>query len=202
MENGMAENLRFLREYVLEISQQEVADMLNIDRSTYSNYELGKTHPQIPAIVKLCEVFDICFEELIDPDLITRFNRHNHMKGRPMMMTKSERQVMVLLWKSDRPLSCSEIVELSNEKTWKDSYVHSLIKSLTAKGLVKIESFELVSRSYARKFAPRMSYDDNVVLSCFSKQELQDTERMKSFIQTLLRHTDAEKLKRLVCEME
>jgi len=76
------------------------------------------------------------------------------------MMTKSEKQVMDLLWSVDRPLSCSEIVELSGDKTWKDSYVHSLIKSLMKKGIVKIEAFELISRSYARKFAPNVTKEE------------------------------------------
>lgn len=73
------------------------------------------------------------------------------------MLTKSEKQIMNLLWSVDRPLSCSEIVEMSDDKTWKDSYVHSLIKSLMKKGVVEIESFELISRSYARKFSPKLS---------------------------------------------
>lgn len=76
------------------------------------------------------------------------------------MMTKSEKQVMDLLWSVDKPLSCSEIVELSGDKTWKDSYVHSLIKSLMKKGIVKIEAFELISRSYARKFAPKVTKEE------------------------------------------
>ena len=74
-----------------------------------------------------------------------------------MVLTKSEKQIMNLLWSVDRPLSCSEIVEMSDDKTWKDSYVHSLIKSLMKKGVVEIESFELISRSYARKFSPKLS---------------------------------------------
>jgi predicted transcriptional regulator len=75
-------------------------------------------------------------------------------------MTKSEKQVMDLLWSVDKPLSCTEIVELSGDKTWKDSYVHSLIKSLMKKGIVKIEAFELISRSYARKFAPKVTKEE------------------------------------------
>ena len=76
------------------------------------------------------------------------------------MMTKSEKQVMDLLWSVDKPLSCAEIVALSGDKTWKDSYVHSLIKSLMKKGIVKIEAFELISRSYARKFAPKVTKEE------------------------------------------
>lgn len=76
------------------------------------------------------------------------------------MMTKSEKQVMDLLWSVDKPLSCTEIVELSGDKTWKDSYVHSIIKSLMKKDIVKIEAFELISRSYARKFAPKVTKEE------------------------------------------
>lgn len=73
------------------------------------------------------------------------------------MLTKSEKQIMDLLWSVDQPLSCTEIVELSGEKTWKDSYVHSLIKSLMKKDMVEIAAFELISRSYARKFKPKLN---------------------------------------------
>ena len=73
------------------------------------------------------------------------------------MMTKSEKQIMDLLWSVDKPLSCTEIIQMSGDKTWKDSYVHSLIKSLMKKDLVEVVSFELVSRSYARKFMPKLS---------------------------------------------
>ena len=76
------------------------------------------------------------------------------------MLTKSEKQIMDLLWSVDKPLSCAEIVELSGDKTWKDSYVHSLIKSLMKKDVVKIDSFELISRSYARKFAPKVTKEE------------------------------------------
>ncbi|MBR1535083.1 MAG: BlaI/MecI/CopY family transcriptional regulator [Ruminococcus sp.] len=117
------------------------------------------------------------------------------MKEMIKHMTNSEEQVMRLLWQSDRPLSCTEITELSVDKTWKDSYVHSLIKSLIKKGIVKIDSFELVSRSYARKFAPRISYDEYVLLSGFSQKELNNVERMYDFILTILEHSDTEKLK-------
>lgn len=104
-------------------------------------------------------------------------------------MTKSEKQVMNLLWNSNKPLSCTEIVALSEDKTWKDSYVHSLIKSLMKKGIVKIEGFELISRSYARKFAPKFSYEEYVLLSNFSEEDLKNTEKMERFINTIIRYS-------------
>lgn len=67
---------------------------------------------------------------------------------------------MKLLWESERPLSCTEIVQNSSDKTWKDSYVHSIIKSLMKKEMVKIAGFELASRSYARTFTYTMTEDE------------------------------------------
>lgn len=91
-----------------------------------------------------------------------------------LMLTKSEKQIMDLLWSVDKPLSCSEIVELSGDKTWKDSYVHSLIKSLMKKNMVKIESFELISRSYARKFAPKMTKEEYYLNEYFDESPEND----------------------------
>lgn len=70
-------------------------------------------------------------------------------------MTKSEREVMRLLWNSSDPLSCTEIVNASPDKHWKDSYIHHIVNDLIKKGYIKIVAFEQVSRVYTRKFAPR-----------------------------------------------
>ena len=113
-------------------------------------------------------------------------------------MTKSETQVMNVLWRSDKPLSCSEIVELSDDKTWKDSYVHSLLKSLMKKDIVKIEAFELVSRGYARKFAPKLSYDEYVLQSSYTEAELKSSERMAALIRVIMTHSDENKIKELI----
>ena len=81
------------------------------------------------------------------------------------MLTKREIQVMNVLWDADTSLSCAEIITASGDKAWKDSYVHSLVKSLIKKGIVKIESFELISRSYARKISPRLSREEYALKS-------------------------------------
>ena len=87
------------------------------------------------------------------------------------MLTKSEKQIMDLLWSIDDPLSCTEIVEMSGEKTWKDSYVHSLIKSLMKKDMVEIAAFELISRSYARKFKPKLTKEQYFLREYLTESE-------------------------------
>ena len=78
-------------------------------------------------------------------------------------MTKSERELMRVLWNSDEPLTCVQIVERSEGKKWQDSYVHIMVRSLLKQGLIKVDGFELVSKSYARKFAPTMTEDESIV---------------------------------------
>lgn len=49
-------------------------------------------------------------------------------------LTKSESEVMYLLWHTDHALSAAEMVALSPQKTWKDSYIHLMVNSLLKKG--------------------------------------------------------------------
>ncbi len=53
-----AENLRTLRKN-FKLTQQEVADILGIDRSTYTFYEAGKSTPSKENIIKLCDIFNV-----------------------------------------------------------------------------------------------------------------------------------------------
>lgn len=46
-------------------SQQQVADTLKIDRSTYAYYEIGKTKPDVHTIIKLTKIFNVPYEEIL-----------------------------------------------------------------------------------------------------------------------------------------
>lgn len=47
-------------------TQQQVADVLNLDRSTYAYYEAGKTTPDIKSVSKLLKMFNITYYDLMD----------------------------------------------------------------------------------------------------------------------------------------
>lgn len=54
----LGQKLRDLRED-FDLSQNQIAAALNIDRSTYTNYELNKTQPNLETLVKLAHIFQI-----------------------------------------------------------------------------------------------------------------------------------------------
>lgn len=47
------------------LTQQQVADRLKIERSTYTYYETGKTKPDINTIVKIAKVFNVNYTALL-----------------------------------------------------------------------------------------------------------------------------------------
>lgn len=79
------------------------------------------------------------------------------------MLTNSEEQMMQLLWQQKKPLTATEIIGLSDGKTWKDSYVHLLINSLIKKGLIEVKGFVKTTKNYARTFSPSMSREEYAI---------------------------------------
>lgn len=50
-------------------TQQQVASALNIDRSTYASYEIGRSQPNATTLVMLSKIFNTPIEELLDDEL-------------------------------------------------------------------------------------------------------------------------------------
>lgn len=59
------ENLRNLRK-LKGLSQQELADKLKVSFKTISHWELGYSEPSLFLLVKLKEVLNASYEELLD----------------------------------------------------------------------------------------------------------------------------------------
>ena len=52
----LIKNLKFLRNYC-ELTHQQIADVLHIDRSAYSYWESGKTTPTLHSITAIIELY-------------------------------------------------------------------------------------------------------------------------------------------------
>lgn len=47
-------------------TQQQMADMLNINRSTYTYYETGKSQPSFQNLKMLCEILKVDYNTILD----------------------------------------------------------------------------------------------------------------------------------------
>lgn len=50
-------------------TQKQISDLLNIERSTYSYYETGKTTPDIMTIYKLAEIFNEKISDVLEGEI-------------------------------------------------------------------------------------------------------------------------------------
>ena len=63
----LGQTLKKLRENC-GYTQQQVADALNLERSTYTYYETGKTTPDINTIVKLARIFNVSYIDIFEQE--------------------------------------------------------------------------------------------------------------------------------------
>ncbi len=63
----ISDKIRKLREE-RKFTQQQIADSLNIDRSTYAYYELGKTKPDVYTVMKLSKIFNVSYAEILSDE--------------------------------------------------------------------------------------------------------------------------------------
>ena len=85
-----------------------------------------------------------------------------------MELTKSEMQIMDVFWASAAPLSRSDLLERSEEKTWKDSSVHILLNGLLSKGAICEAGFVKRSKTYGRTFLPAMTREEYYAAAIYS----------------------------------
>ena len=79
-------------------------------------------------------------------------------------LTKSEMDVLEVLWKEKRPLSVLEIINITlGEQTWSKSRVLAIVNTLTEKGLVESVGFVRNHKSFARAFSPTLSFEEFTV---------------------------------------
>ena len=110
-----------------------------------------------------------------DRDRRYLLNMGGVMKQAYFRLTKSESEIMDLMWKEGRPLSRSEIIDLTPDRSWKPASIHILLNSMLDKGAIEVAGFIQSTKNYARTFTPTLTADEYAILqlkhsSTFSEQ--------------------------------
>lgn len=85
-----------------------------------------------------------------------------------MELTRSEMEIMDVLWEAGEPLSRSDLLEKSGEKSWKDSSVHILLNGLLQKKAIREAGMVKRSKTYGRIFAPTLTREEYFAETIFS----------------------------------
>lgn len=84
-----------------------------------------------------------------------------------MELTKSEMEIMDVLWEAGKPLSRSDLLAHSEEKTWKDSSVHILLNGLLQKRAIREAGMVKRSKTYGRTFEPTLTREEYFATTIF-----------------------------------
>jgi len=117
-------------------------------------------------------------------------------------LTKSEMEIMDVLWNSSVPMSRADLLEQSANKCWKDSSIHILLNGLLKKQAIVEAGFVKCSKTYGRTFAPALSREEYYARNIYSYRCKPDIVRL---IQALwnrpeLTAQQREEIRKLICE--
>ena len=107
--------------------------------------------------------------------------------GVALELTKSEMQIMDVFWDAGEPLSRSDLLERSEDKSWKDSSVHILLNGLLQKDMIREVGFVKRSKTYGRTFLPNMSREEYFAAVIFSYR---NRPQIVGLVSALLSRTD------------
>ena len=85
-----------------------------------------------------------------------------------MELTRSEMEIMDVLWEEGEPLSRSDLLERSKEKSWKDSSIHILLNGMLQKELIREAGFVKRGKTYGRTFLPTMTREEYFAATSYS----------------------------------
>lgn len=83
----LSKTLKRLRENI-GYTQQQVADALSIERSTYAYYETGKTNPDINTIIKLSKIFNVSYTDIFEEEEQSQAGKFSDVEDNRYYLTK------------------------------------------------------------------------------------------------------------------
>lgn len=100
----LAKTLKKLRENC-GLTQQQVADAINLERSTYAYYETGKTIPSIDTIVQLAKIFNVSYSDILESEAQPKTYLFSDVPNSEHISTKKQ-EAIYSLSKTEKTLIC------------------------------------------------------------------------------------------------
>lgn len=107
-------------------------------------------------------------------------------------LSKNEREIMDTLWKEERPLTRRDIINFTENKSWKESSIHILLNQLLKKEAIEVVGFTQIVKNYGRTFQPTLEKEEYEIMEL--KNSYKDLDPTPSvipgFISYLIKDND------------
>lgn len=99
------------------------------------------------------------------------------MKKPAITLTPNELEIMELMWRENRPLSRTDIIELSPDRSWKASSIHILLNKMLDKDSIKVDGFVRTGKNYGRTYSPALSNVDYLLMTIKGSSLYQNSKK-------------------------
>lgn len=72
-------------------------------------------------------------------------------------LSDKEEQILQTMWKQGRPLTRSEIINLTENRRWKQTTIHVFLNRLLDKGAIRVMEIVQTSTNFGRTYEPTFS---------------------------------------------
>lgn len=174
-----------------DMTQNEIADKLNLSRQAISKYERGESFPDISVLVMIAELFGITLDKLIgygEPTTGESSILKNVAKGDADVLAENIADVVNLA----PLLKPSVLTKLSRQFEKKGIDISNIIvlaeylNDETVVKLIENAAFDEISEELLEKFVPMLNHDSKEAIF----QKILDGEMDWHFIKVLLPYAD------------
>ena len=165
-----------------DMTQNEVADRLNMSRQAISKYERGESFPDISVLVMIAELFDITLDELIgygDPTKGESSILQNAARGDSVIVAENIADVVNLA----PLLKPSVLAKLSQQFEKQGIDISDII---TLAEYLNDATFDDINDELLAKFIPMLNHDSKEAIF----RKILDGETDWHFIKVLLPYSD------------
>ena len=75
-------------------------------------------------------------------------------------LTQKELEIMRVLWETQAPMTATEIVSSSKDRTWKEKSIYIILQSLLKKNAIAIDHHRATSTNIARVYRAAISVEE------------------------------------------
>ena len=80
-------------------------------------------------------------------------------------LTDKELEIMQVLWDNETPMTGSEIVSASKDRTWKEKSIYIIVNSLLKKNAIAFDHYKSTATNTARVYRAAISLEEYAALN-------------------------------------
>ena len=103
-----------------ELTQENVANILNVSRTTISNWEVGRSYPDLESIVKLSDLYNISLDGLLreDEDMVKKLSNDSKVLSKLIKISRIVCVLFVVLFLGITLTNVKENIDKKRDYYW------------------------------------------------------------------------------------